>query len=162
MNLRNLATLPRWGEIPYLERREIQALVDWLYGRMDPRQSEGVALLSDLIRVCILLASHAPVNEIVSGRVQETAPVKTGGRVTVGVDPVKVAAGKVRVGMPVMIYREQRVVAQAVVEDIVADRASTRIVNAIEGNVQLQQNDKVQFGEPQTFFVHSIAGTFFP
>jgi hypothetical protein len=32
--LRNLAGLPRWGELDYETRRQLQAYADWLFGQM--------------------------------------------------------------------------------------------------------------------------------
>ena len=68
VNLRNLSALPRFNEIDVLDRRDLQELADWMYGRVDAVQAEAVGLINDLVRLIILLASHAPVNEIVSGR----------------------------------------------------------------------------------------------
>jgi hypothetical protein len=142
VNLRNLANLPRWGEIEYLDRREMQSLVDWLYQRVDARQSEAVAIMSDLVRVCILLASHAPVKQIIAGHVSEPTTAQEGGLVRLAVDP-----GKVRVGMAVTMYAGSQVVAQGVVEDLTAGQAAARVVKTLAGTVQLEQGARVQFSE---------------
>ncbi|HEU4387705.1 MAG TPA: hypothetical protein VFV34_07910, partial [Blastocatellia bacterium] len=75
VNLRNLAVLPRWGEVEGLDRQEMQRFVDWLYQRVDPLQADAVAMISDLVRVCLLLASHAPVNQIIAGQIHRATTV---------------------------------------------------------------------------------------
>jgi len=91
-NLRNLSTLPRWGEVEALARRSMQTLVDWLYGRVDARNTQAVGLMHDLVRMCLLLASHAPVNQIIAGHVEKPTTVKPGSRV-----PLVISPGAVRV-----------------------------------------------------------------
>ncbi len=147
VNLRNLASLPRWGEIALLDRREIQTIVDWLYQQIDALQPDAVALISDLVRVCILLASHAPVNQIIAGRLSKPTIVNLGSRVELAID-----AATVRVGMQVLLYSAlNRVVAQGVVEDLASGQASARIVHAYETNVQLAADSRVQFAEIGAF-----------
>ena len=148
VNLRNLASLPRWREIERLERQEIQALVDWLYQQVDPQQSEAVALMSDLIRICILLASHAPVNQIIVGRVaRATTTLNPGTRVD-----LTVATSQVRVGMEVLMYgTDNTVVAKGVVENLATGLAETRVVKTFKPNQQLSENARVQLTEPGVF-----------
>ncbi|MDJ0574112.1 MAG: hypothetical protein QNJ65_02950, partial [Xenococcaceae cyanobacterium MO_234.B1] len=159
VNLRNLASLPRWGEIERLERQEMQTLVDWLYQQVDAQQSEAVALISDLIRICILLASHAPVNQIITGRVaQATATLNPGTGVDLTVEPAKV-----RVGMEVLMYgRDNTVVAKGVVENLTTGLAQTRVVKTFKPNQQLPENARVQLSEPGGFnrspFTSGIGG----
>lgn len=151
VNLQNLASLPRWGEISYLERRETQTLVDWLYQQIDQRQPQALSLVSDLVRICILLASHAPVNQIISGRTIRQTTVNLGVRVDLAVDPATV-----RIGMQVLLYSSfNKVVAQAVVDDLSAGQAAAQIVNALEPNLQLPENTRVQFTE-QSIFTRNI------
>lgn len=151
VDLRNLASLPRWGEIELLDRRAMQSLVDWLFQRIDMRQSQPVALLNDLIRVCILLASHAPVNQIITGRVARPTTVSAGSRVEVAVD-----LSKVRVGMNVLLYNGPRVVAHGVVEDLGSGTAAARVLQvtaasaagtAAQPSVQLAQDAQVHFSD---------------
>jgi len=147
VNLRNLASLPRWGEIALLERRETQTMVDWLYQQIDALQPDAVTLISDLVRVCILLASHAPVNQIISGRLSKPTIVNPGSRIELAID-----TATVRVGMQVLLYSSLNlVVAQGVVEDLASGKASARIVQAYEPNVQLAADARVQFAEPSAF-----------
>jgi len=138
-SLRSLAVLPHWGQVDVLERREMQALVDWLFLRINPAQAEAVSLMNDLVRTCLLVASHSPVNQILSGHVQQDTPVQRGGQVKV-VTPV---AG-VRVGMHVLLYKGADVVARGVVEDLSAGVAAARIIHA-EKSETLAQGARVQF-----------------
>jgi hypothetical protein len=146
VHLRDLSSLPRWGEIDYLERHEMQTLVDWLYQRVDVRQSEAVALMSDLVRVCILLASHAPVHQILAGYVAKPTTVQVGGRVELGVD-----IARVRVGMQVLVYTGTQTVARGVVEDLATGKATARIVQTSGASVQIEQGARVQFANPEGF-----------
>lgn len=148
VNLRNLASLPRWGEIERLERQEMQTLVDWLYQQVDRQQSEAVALMSDLIRICILLASHAPVNQIIVGRVaRATTTLNPGTRVD-----LTVATSQVRVGMEVLMYgTDNTVVAKGVVENLATGLAETRVVKTFKPNRQLPEKALVQLTEPGGF-----------
>ncbi len=144
VNLRNLGSLPRWSEIDVLARRELQQLVDWLYQRVDPQQPGAVGLISDLVRVCILLASHAPVDQIIAGHVTKPVTVAPGGRVPVAIDP-----SRVRIGMQVLLYAGTTVAAQGVVEDLAQGVATTRIVQAAGGSVRLDQGARAHFVEQQ-------------
>jgi hypothetical protein len=150
VNLRNLSSLPRWRDpqIEYLQRQAMQSLVDWFYQRVDVGQPEAVAMMNDLVRVCILLASQAPVNQIIAGHVQEAATVRPGDEVK-----IKVPLGKIHIGMHVLIYNQDRteVIAQGVVQDIAEDQVGARITKAKDAIVQLAKDAQVQFGNPAAF-----------
>lgn len=153
VNLRSLSSLPRWEEIEFLERKEMQSFVDWLFQRVDVKQSEAVSMISDLVRICILMASHAPVKKIIAGHIHEATAVSLGGRVNIVVDP-----SVVRVGMNVMMFAGSNVVAQGVVEDISAGLAAARVIEASAPSVQLEQGAKVQFAEQATFYGNPLSG----
>jgi hypothetical protein len=140
VSLRNLANLPRWGEIAYLDRREMQGLVDWLYSRVEPTVADAVAMCDDLVRVAILLASHAPVREIIAGNVHEAATVQPGSSIKLNVD-----LAKVHIGMGVFVYKGTQVVAQAVVEDLTAGQAAAKVIKTHAPTVQLEKSAAVQF-----------------
>lgn len=150
VDLRNLSSLPRWGEIELLDRRAMQALVDWLFQQIESRQSQAVALLNDLIRICILLASHAPVNAIVAGRVTQPTIVTAGSRVEVTVD-----LSKVHIGMSVLLYNGPSIVARGVVEDLTTGKVAARVLqittaSAAQASVQLDRDAQVQFSDATT------------
>lgn len=155
INLRNLAVLPRWGEIDVLDRREMQTLVDWLYQRVDPHQADAVALINDLVRVCILLASHAPVSQIIAGQVPQPTVVRPGSRIDLGI--LTAHLPKVRVGMQVLMYTGNQVVARGVVEDLAAGQAATRVTQTSGASVNLDQNAVVQFAETEALARNPLA-----
>jgi hypothetical protein len=144
VNLRNLTALPRWGEIELLDRREMQSLTDWLFQRVEPREAEAVRMINDLVRICLLLASHAPVTRIIAGHVPRPTVVTVGGRVDLAVD-----LAQIRVGMHVLLYTGPRVVARGVVEDLAAGTATARVLDA--SATALEPGARAQFGEPGAF-----------
>ena len=138
--LRTLTNLPRWGEIASRDRRDMQTLVDWLFQRINPAREDAIAFLDDLIRLCALLASHAPVNQIITGRVLKPATVSRGGRVQISID-----SREVRIGMPVLVYSATNaVVAQGVVDDLSGGLASTRITSTTQSSLNLTEATRVQ------------------
>ncbi len=143
VSLRELTSLPRWGEIDLAERREAQALVDWLYSRVDTNRAAAVALMDDLVRVCILLASHAPINQIITGRLPKPVAVSPGVRFDITVLPEYVS--KVRIGMSALVYTEANVAAVAVVRDISGDQVSGEVLQTHAPTVQLAQGASVHF-----------------
>jgi hypothetical protein len=165
LNLRNLSDLPRWGEkmpdgedlIPFVERREMQTLVDWLYQRVDPLNQDAVSIMHDLIRVCILLASHAPVKQIINGHVHQPVTVRPG-----SVFDLKVDVSKIRVGMSVLIQAANNLAVDAVVDDLSAERAAARVLRIYDKSAaadpapvnlsaRLDANAPAQFAEPEVF-----------
>lgn len=153
-DLRDLANLPRWGQIDYLDRCELQGLVGWLYGRVDTTQPAALALMHDLVRVCILLASHAPVNRILAGRVQRDVVARPGGRIELAaVDLTQVA-----VGMQVTLFEHDRVVARAVVEDLAAGQISARVtaVDALDASGKVAASVTLKAGATAQFTHESV------
>jgi hypothetical protein len=77
-NLGDLSLLPRIGEVQAGLREEIVELAAWLRGRAARDEPRAQSLINDLLRVCLLAASHSPVNEIVTGRVLRPLPLLPG------------------------------------------------------------------------------------
>ena len=101
-SLRRLSALARWGEIPYLDRYRLQGLVDWLFSRINPVEPRAESLMNDVVRMCLLLASHAPVGRIIAGRLPRPITVRPGVRLPLtAFDPTRL-----RVGMEALVYRE--------------------------------------------------------
>ena len=142
MNLRNLHTLPRFGELDYRERYAMQSLTDWLYSRLVIKYSEAASLASDLIRVAVLLASHAPVNELIAGQVAEPTRVKPGSRVRVVAD-----LSRVRVGMAVSMVSGSSTVARGKVADIAGGQVMAEISTTVGATVEMAAGSRVQIGE---------------
>lgn len=127
-DFRDLSQLPRWSEVAFTLRRELQAHTDWLYSRVDASQPDALELIHDLVRVALLLASHAPVNQLLTGQLAESVPQPSpGARLPLRVDP-----RFLRIGMEVLIDQphpdpRQSVRIRAVIEDLNGDQASARI-----------------------------------
>jgi hypothetical protein len=143
VRLRNLAGLARWNEIGYIDRRQMQAYVDWLFDRVDPDLPEAAGLMNDLVRVCLLLASHAPIGQIVAGRVAKPQKATPGGRITLR--PFDLP--KVKIGMQALLYSGAQIVARAVVDDLGDAEVSAQVVHAEGGSVQLAESMSVHFAE---------------
>ena len=150
VSLRNLSVLPHWGEIELLDRREMQALVDWLYSRVEPTNTDANSLISDFVRLCILLASHAPVDRIVTARIEQPTTVQPGARLQIAVDTITA-----RIGMHVLVYAApsindgtRSVVARGVIEDLGGGRAAAHIVETASPSVNLATSSVVHLISP--------------
>lgn len=126
-SLRDLAALPRWNEVGFTLRRQMQELVDWLYARMDPAEPAARSLMDDLVRVCLLLASHAPVDQLVTGRLAEPAAPALGATLKIRVDPARV-----RLGLGVALDLGQNRVVRAVVTNLTDTEALARVTRVPE------------------------------
>ncbi|MGE3511746.1 MAG: hypothetical protein AB7N65_23005, partial [Vicinamibacterales bacterium] len=142
-SLRRLSALARWGEVPYVERYRMQAFVDWLFARVNAREPRAEALMNDVVRMCLLLASHAPVGRIVAGRLPRPMTVRPGIRLPL----TTFEPGRLRVGMEALVYRGTTVVARALVEDVGATEIATRVVHTIEPQLDLDVSARVQFSD---------------
>ena len=142
-NLRNLSSLPRFAEIEYADRRRLQGYVDWLFDQIDPREREARDLVDDVVRMSLLLASHAPVGRILEGHLPRPVTVRPGVRI-----PLLAAnPARLRVGMQALMYRGSSVVARAVVEDFAREEASARVTFAAEADMELDVDVRVHFTE---------------
>ncbi len=140
--LRDLAVLPRWGEIEYIDRKQMQAFVDWLFDQVDARESRADGLMNDVVRMCLLLAADAPIGRILAGRLPRPAVVRPGVRLPLtAFDPARL-----RIGMHALIYQGPQVLARAVVEDIGSEVAA-RVVHTAAAEVNLGVDVRVQFAE---------------
>lgn len=150
VSLRNLAVLPSWGDLELTDRRELQALVDWVYGRVDPANDDAQALISDFVRLCILLAAHAPVDRIVTAGVDQPTTVQPGARLSLTADELTA-----RIGMHVLVYGPssagggaREVVARGVVEDLGGGRAAARILETVTAAVNVASTSVVHLVSP--------------
>lgn len=144
--LRDLFSLPRWEEIDYIERTEMQRLVDALYLKVDGSIDDATSLISELIRVALLIASHAPVTKLIAGQVREPVIVSVGKTIDIDVDMTRV-----RIGMNVMVQSGLKTIARAVVDDIVAGKVKAKIMHTEKKSIRIEQNTKVQIGEARSF-----------
>jgi hypothetical protein len=146
LNLANLASLPRWAEVPFLERKEMQSIVDWLFSRVVATEPDAVAHINDLVRVCLLLASHASVTEIIAGSVIRPTPIMVNTRIDLAAD-----LSRVRIGMHVLVYSGEKTVARGVVENLSSGQATARILTTASKGLTLDTNSKVHFAAPDAF-----------
>ena len=140
VSLRNLAVLPGWTTQSYVDRQQMQLLVDWLYQQIDNNDSTAVSLMNDLIATAILLASQAPVDDIIAGAVAlRTTPV-------IG-SPIRLTLPSDRVahGMSVQLYSGGNLAARAVVSDIDGSGVNATVTDIYQPNVALEANDVAHF-----------------
>ena len=142
VNLRNLYSLPRFGEMEYIQRHNMQRLVDWLYSRIVSDYSEAQAMVSDLIRVALLSASHAPVNQLIAGHLPAPVTVRPGSRINVVVDLTRV-----RVGMAVSMASAGATLVRGRVADISGGQVTAEVHTVVGTSVQLDTGTRVQIGE---------------
>jgi hypothetical protein len=143
-NLRNLANLPRWSEIDYTDRRDMQAYVDWLFAQIQPNQQSAVALINDIVRMCLLLASHAPVDRIIAGRMAR--PI-TGVVIGTHIPLTVMQPAKLRVGMQAVVYQGNAIVARAQVADIGQQEISAQVIHTTTEKVDLGNDVRIHFDD---------------
>lgn len=141
-SLRNLASLPRWSEIGYIDRRQMQAYVDWLFGQIEPGQAEAVGLMNDVVRMCLLLASDAPIDRILAGRMAR--PV-TGIAVGARIPLTALEPARLQVGMQALLYRGSTLVARALVEDLGQQEIAAQVIHTATARVDLGEDVRVQY-----------------
>ena len=125
--LQNLAGLPGWGEVPVEQRRDLQGFVDWLFARIDRGNQAAHDAINELVRVCLLMAAHAPVDKIIPAHLVAPVPAKIGTRLLLALDVTRV-----RKGMTTLIRNERdQIVSHAVVEEISAGRVQASITKIL-------------------------------
>ena len=139
--LRNLAGLPRFGELDYALRRALQAFADWLFGQVKSSEADAEALINDVLRMCLLLASHAPVDRIIAGHLPAPVTAKPGLRFPIRVPETL----KPRIGMQALVYRLDRVVARARVDDLDGSEVSATVLQVEGSSVELAAQTRVHF-----------------
>lgn len=146
LDLHNLASLPNWAQISILERKEMQAIVDWLFSQVVATEPDAVAHINDIVRLCLLLASHAPVADIIAGSVIRPTPIQVDTRVDLATDLTRVT-----IGMHVLMYSGSQVVARGVVENLASGQATARVLTTTSSQLTLDVNSKVHFAAPDAF-----------
>lgn len=140
--LRLLSVLPGFGDegLDLIAWRQMQRMVDWLYARIVP-EADAVAAISDLVRVCVLLAAHAPVRRIVLARIARPLVPTPGARLELELD-----LSDVRIGAQVLVHHpvSSQLVARAVIDDLGAGGAAARITAVLQVGVTLDRGSQVQ------------------
>ncbi|MCB8745460.1 hypothetical protein LHU53_00900 [Rhodoferax sp. U2-2l] len=151
VSLRQLTVLPGFGDeslgVDHIVWRQMQCMVDWLFAQVVDETSAHAAI-NDLVRVCLLLAAHAPVKRILSARIQRPVPAVVNTRLDIAIDPATT-----RIGMQVLVHAPatHTLVARAVIEDLGAGTATARIVEAPAGvtfTLDSSMRVQVQSGTP--------------
>jgi hypothetical protein len=146
-NLRSLSVLPNWNTQDYIDRQQMQMLVDWLFAQIDVTINDAVSYMSDLVRTAILLASHAPVNDIIAGEVAARTKPAVGGIV-----PLTLPSPRVARGMPVLLYQGGELTARAVVDDLDSQQAYAKVTTIYKDDTFLEAQTQAHFlnDDPQS------------
>lgn len=121
--LENLAGLPGWAEVPIELRRTLQGFVDWLFSRVAQKQEGAKDAINELVRVCLLMAAHAPVDKIIPARLVTPVPARLGSKLFLSLD-----ISRVRKGMVTLVRDDQdRIISRAVIDDIVDGQAQATV-----------------------------------
>lgn len=144
ISLRNLYNLPRWNEVDGKLRKDMQKLNTWFYSRFDATWLEAEGLASNIVRMCMLLASSSPVNKIIAGALPEQTAVEQGGNITVAVNTKEVF-----VGMEVSVQGLGKSLAKGKVKDIRDGYAVAEIIQADRKAVEVPANTRVHFNNKQ-------------
>jgi hypothetical protein len=139
--LRDLTVLPGYGRLERDTRRRLQEFADWLFGRVNAAERDAVILINDLIRLCLLLASHAPVNRIIAGHVPRPTLVRPG--IQIPIRPLNPEL--VRVGMEFHVWQASKVVARGRVEDLKQGEVSARVDHVEAQTTTIDTTMRVQF-----------------
>ena len=129
--LDDLSVLPMWESVDRIHRRDLQSLIDWLFSRFADEHDDGLEYAGELVRVALLLAGHAPVQQVIDAAVVAPAPVAAGGRVRLQIDPLRV-----RIGMHVQLFSDaarRSVVGVGVVDDLAEGVAAVKMVSTVGG-----------------------------
>jgi hypothetical protein len=125
--LAHLAGLPGWTEVPVEDRRSLQGLVDWLFAQVDNTQAQAHGAINELVRICLLMAAHAPVDKLIPARLVAPTPARIGGRIMLAVDITRV-----RQGMLTLVRDDAGgIIARGRIEDIVAGQAHASVTHII-------------------------------
>lgn len=139
VDLRHLEALPSFDKIDIILRKDLQNMVDWLFSQVDTSIAQARQTMNDLVRVCILLAGHAPVSTIVKGYVNAPSAGKVGDVIDVAVNQ-----GIVKIGMTATIMTQQSLVVQGVVADIGAGAARIKVTQTKNGSPDFSIDQGVQ------------------
>ncbi|MGA8533374.1 MAG: hypothetical protein WB615_04645, partial [Candidatus Tumulicola sp.] len=140
VGLQSLSLLPNWTAQSYADRQQMQSLVDWLFGQIDVTNVAARAFMSDVVRVSILLASHAPVNDVIAGAITVRTQPSIGSTVTLNLPSPRIASG-----MYVQLYSKGNLAAEAVVNDLDSTSVSATVTTVHTPGVFLEASDVAHF-----------------
>jgi len=125
VDLRHLETLPSFDKIDFTFRRDLQNMVDWLFSQVDVTIDKARQTMNDLLRICILLACHAPVSTLVNGYVDTPSMGKVGDFID-----IVFLKGEIKVGMVATVFTQQAVAVQGVVTDVGEKAARVKVTQS--------------------------------
>jgi hypothetical protein len=138
--LAQLSGLPRWNEVDASLKRTQQSLVDWLFSRVDLTIADAENAINELVRVCLLMSAHAPVDRIVTAQMVAPSKAQLGSRFDVAVDVTQT-----RIGMTATVRDETgQPLAQAVVEDLTDGLARARVVKSFRPTAAIAAGARVE------------------
>jgi HAMP domain-containing protein len=144
-SLSRLSRLPAWSRLDYGGRSRMERLNGWLFSRMERDIPEAEGLMTDLVRVVILIASHAPVAEIVAARIADDQSVTKGGAVD-----IVIRRGTPSIGMHVAFSTASAVLARGIVRDLYGGRAKVEVTYAAQPLLSLTPQHQVAVFAPAT------------
>ena len=142
VDLLDTGAIPGWQYVTLAERRELEVMHAWLFGRIDKGNDQARAMVSTLVRVCLLMASHAPVSSIVEGAVVETKDVGPGDSFE-----VDIGLGRAQIGM-VATIGSGTALNRGIIEDIVGTRVRVRVTEAKGPRIALAARAPIAFSAP--------------
>jgi len=146
-NLNNLGILPGWSTQEYIDRQQMQLLVDWLFQQIDRTNNSTMAFFSDVVRTCILLASHAPASAVIPGALKGTVTPVVGYQIVLTTTSERVAHG-----MGVQLYSGAQLAAEAVVADLDAATVTATVTRVYLANTAIQDKAVAHFtSQPASF-----------
>ena len=138
--LAQLSGLPRWNEVDAQLKRTQQSLVDWLFSRVDPAITDAENAINELVRVCLLMSAHAPVDRIVTAQMVAPTKAQLGSRFDIAVD-----VAQTRIGMTATVRDEKgHPLAQAVVEDLTDGLARARVIKTFRPTASVAAGHRVE------------------
>lgn len=146
-NLNNLALLPGWTSLEYVDRQQMQLLVDWLFQQIDRTNNSTIAFFSDVVRTCILLASHAPASAVIPGTLKGSGVPIVGNPIVLTAPPDHIAHG-----MGVHIFQGAQLAAEAVVSDLDTQTVTATVTHVHIANAAIDDKSVVHFTtQPASF-----------
>lgn len=137
-SLASLARLPGWESLDFTLRAQLDRLNTWLFARMEATPVQARALMTDVVRVALLLASHAPVADIISATLEEEKTVRPGHFIN-----IRIKRGAPSIGAQVAFLDAGLVMARGTVQDLSGSRAQVEIRHTTAPLVHLTRTQNV-------------------
>jgi hypothetical protein len=150
--LNDLSALPLYGRLLQPDRKRLQAFVNWLFDQVTRQDQDAFNLVNDLVRILLLLASHAPVMNLIAGHLPKPVVVRPGTLIPVRpFDP-----GLVRVGMEFHVWQANQIVASGHVENLSEVEVSARVHRVQGTTTPIDPSMRVQFIAPALSFTRRV------